>query len=471
MEPTTGEEDRIVPDPVDRRAFLNRLGIGVAGAALGARAADVAAPRGAAAETPPKGHVPDTAVKFGHITFMSGPGAVLGEHSWKGHLLAVEEINAEGGLLGKRKIETVLADEAAGPDANVKELRRMKLSAGVDWFTGIIAVNDQIAIASVAEELKFPTFMTEGCGDMLFETVVPNPHYVFASNNILSADGVSSAIMVARYWPEIRKIAHLHPDYGFGRYMHAHFNVAIEKLLPGTQIVSEGWPKLFERDFTSHITKILAAKPDLLYTSLWGGDYLSFYKQALRQALFDKMKVCASTAFAIPPHALGKDHPEGIIAGVHSNYHFSYPSGDRWPLNRQFVQRFHKRWNEYPTIAAESAYTALYFIKTATEKANRLLGGWPDTEAVIAMLEGLSLASPAGYVQIRSDHRAFKDVGVGFSKNFADQPYPLWDPDRVVMIPIRNMTAPPDWPKPGHGHSDISATYNWIKTTWPKVSG
>ena len=458
-------------EQVDRRAFLSRLGVVAGSAAVGASLVDVAAPRPAGAAEPPRGQVPGTPVKFGHITFMSGPGAVLGEQSWKGHLLAVEEINAEGGFLGKRKIETMVSDEAAGPDANVKEIRRMKLSAGIEWFTGIIAVNNQIAIAKVAEELRLPTFMTEGCGDMLFETVVPNPHYVFASNNILSADGVSSAIMVGRYWPQVRKIAHLHPDYGFGRFMHAHFNVAIEKLLPGTQVVSEGWPKLFERDFIPHVTKIIAAKPDLLYTSLWGGDYIGFYKQALRFGLFDKMKVCASTAFAIPPNALGKDHPEGIIAGVHSNYHFSHPPGDRWPLNRQFVQRFNNRWKEYPTIAAESAYTGMYFIKAAVEKANRMLGGWPDPEAVIAMLEGLSLAAPAGYVHIRSDHRAFKDVVVGFSKNLPQYPYPVWDPDRVVTLPIQKVTAPPDWPKPGQGHNDMSATYNWIKTSWPKVSG
>lgn len=457
---------------MDRRAFLSRLGVAVGTTAgVGASLVDAAAPRLAAAAEPPKGVVPSTPVKFGHITFMSGPGATLGEHSWKGHLLAVEEINAEGGFLGKRKIETMVSDESVGPDGNVKEIRRMKQAVGIDWFTGIIAVNNQIAIAQVAEELKLPTFMTEGCGDMLFETVVPKPHYVFTSNNILSADGVSSAIVVAQHWPEVRKIAHLHPDYGFGRYMFAHFNVALQKLLPGVQVVAEGWPKLFERDFTAHITKILGAKPDLLYTSLWGGDYLSFYKQALRQGLFDRMKVCASTAFAMPPHALGKDHPEGIIAGVHSNYHYSYPPGRRWPLNQQFVQRFHKRWNEYPTISGESAYTAMYFIKAAIEKANKLLGGWPDVEAVISVLEGLSMMAPAGYVYIRSDHRAFKDVVVGFSKNPPGQPFPTWDPDRVITIPIKNMTAPPDWPKPGQGHNDMSATYNWIQETWPKVSG
>ncbi len=460
-----------MPEQVDRRQFLSQLGIAVGTTLASSAVVDAAGPRPAHAAEPPKGRIPDTPIKFGHITFMSGPGAVLGEHSWKGHLLAVEEINAEGGLLGKRKIETAVADEAVGPDGNVKELRRMKLSGGIEWFTGVIAVHNTVALAPVAEELKIPTFFTEGCGDLLFEQAVPKPHYCFASNNILSADGVSSAIVVAHTWPQVRKIAHVHPDYAFGRYMFAHFNVALDKLLPGTQVVTEGWPKLGERDFTPHITKVITAKPDLLVTSLWGGDYVAFYKQALRYGLYDKMKVCASTALAIAPQALGKDHPEGIIAGVHSNYHFTNPPGNRWPLNRQFVERFRKRWNEYPALAAESAYTAMYLIKTAIDRANQFLGGWPDVESVIRALEGLSLAAPAGYVHIRSDHRAFKDVVTGFSKNLSEYPFPVWDPERVITIPIRSLTAPPDWPRPGQGHNDLSATYNWINTTWPKASG
>ena len=239
---------------IDRREFLSRLGVTVGAAAVGSSVADVAAPRPAASAEPPKGRIPDPPLKFGHMTFMSGPGALLGEPSYKGHILAAEEINAAGGLLGKRKIESIVADEAAGADANVKELRRMKFSAGIDWFTGVIAVHHTLALAPVAEELKIPTIFTEGCGDLLFEKVVPNPHYVFGMTNILSADGVGSAVAVANTWPEVRKTAHVHPDYAFGRWFFAHFNVAIEKLLPGTQVVSEGWPKLGERDFTAHIT-------------------------------------------------------------------------------------------------------------------------------------------------------------------------------------------------------------------------
>ena len=124
---------------VDRRNFLSALGVTVGGTGL-AGAGLVAGPQLVAAQTaPPKGRIPDTPYKTGHMTFLTGPAAVLGDPSLKGHIMAAEEINAKGGLLGKRKIETITADEAAGTDANVKELRRMKLEGKIDLFTGIIS--------------------------------------------------------------------------------------------------------------------------------------------------------------------------------------------------------------------------------------------------------------------------------------------------------------------------------------------
>ena len=58
---------------------------------------------------------------------------------------------------------------------------------------------------------------------------------------------------------------------------------------------------------------------------MWGGDYVAIYKQALRYGMFNKMKFASTIAFGVAPHAIGKDHPEGVIAGVHSNYYFTYP--------------------------------------------------------------------------------------------------------------------------------------------------
>ena len=453
---------------VSRRDFLSNVTVGAAGLAAAVGASGyVAAPRPASAATMPKGNIPDKPFKTGHITFQTGPAATLGEPGRKGHLLAAEEINAEGGLLGKRKIETITADEAAGTDANVKELRRMKLSEGIDLFTGVISSGNTPALGPIAEELGILTLFNDGCTDFLFDKAVPNPHYVFRVTNIQSADGITAAVGAATAWPEARNVASIQPDYSYGRNVHEHFMLAFQSLVPGSKVVAEAWPKLFTTDFTPHITKLLSAKPDLLICGLWGGDYVAFYKQALRYGLFDKMKVATTLAFGGFPHALGKDHPDGVLAGVHANYFFLYPSGDKWPINTSFVQRYHKRWNEYPSFESDGGYTALYLLKYAVERANQLVGGWPDDDAIISQLEGLGLNAPAGYIYIRPDnHQGYKDTVTGMSKSIPEYDFPVWDPDSIIAIPIRDITAPPDWPKPGTSHNESTAAANWLKTTW-----
>jgi branched-chain amino acid transport system substrate-binding protein len=411
----------------------------------------------------PKGDIPSTPYKIGHMTFFTGPAAVLGEPMYKGQVLAAEEINASGGLLGKRKIEVLKADEAAGVDGNVKELRRLKLQEKIDFFCGITSSGNTPALGPVAEEMKVLTIFVDGCTDFLFDKAVPNPHYIFRITNIQSADGATCALAVAQTWPEVKKIAHIHPDYSYGRNAFDHFNIIMKKLLPKSEVVSEGWPKLGTTDFSSHISKAISAKPDLLVSSVWGGDYVAMYKQALQYGTFEKMKFATTLALGVAPHAIGKDHPEGVIAGCHANYYFTFPSGNRWPQNKTFVEKYYARWKEYPNFQAEGAYTATQMLKAAIEKANHFVGGWPDDDAIISMLEGMGYSGPGGYVYIRPDnHQGYKDTITGFSKNVPEYPFPILDPDRIITYPIRNITAPPGWPK-----ADPTSTYNWIEQTWP----
>jgi branched-chain amino acid transport system substrate-binding protein len=448
---------------IDRRDFLRSLGVTV-GASLGAAAGSFPL-IGMANAQAPKGNIPSTPYKIGHMTFFTGPAAVLGEPMYKGQMLAAEEINATGGLLGKRKIEVLKADEAAGVDGNVKELRRLKLQEKIDFFCGITSSGNTPALGPVAEELKVLTIFVDGCTDFLFDKAVPNPHYIFRITNIQSADGATAAIAAAKTWPNSKRIAHIHPDYSYGRNAFDHYSIVTKKLLPNAETVSEAWPKLGTTDFSSHITKTIAAKPDLLFSSVWGGDYVAMYKQALQYGLFDKMKVATSLALGVAPHAIGKDHPEGVITGVHSNYYFTYPPGDSWPENKTFVANYFKRWKEYPNFQAEGAYTATYMLKTAIEKANHLVGGWPDDDAIITLLEGMGYSGPGGYVYIRPDnHQGYKEAMTGFSKNVPEYPFPILDPDRIITIPIRSITAPPGWPK-----GEPTSTYTWIDKTWPTV--
>ena len=447
---------------IDRRDFLRALGVGVG--AVGAAAGSIPLIGMAQAQTPaPKGNIPSTPYKIGHMTFFTGPAAILGEPMYKGQVLASEEINAQGGLLGKRKIEVLKADEAAGVDGNVKELRRLKLQEKIDFFCGITSSGNTPALGPVAEELKLLTIFVDGCTDFLFDKAVPNPHYIFRVTNIQSADGATCALAVAQTWPDVKKVAHIHPDYSYGRNAFDHFSIIMKKLMPKAQTVSEAWPKLGTTDFSSHITKTISEKPDLLISSVWGGDYVAIYKQALHYGLFDKMKVATTLALGTAPHALGKDHPEGVIGGCHANYFFTFPVGDRWPDNKTFVEKYYKRWKEYPNFQAEGAYTATYMLKTAIEKANHLAGGWPDDDAIISMLEGMGYAGPGGYVYMRPDnHQGYKDTIIGFTKNVPEYPFPVMDPDRIITFPIRNITAPPGWPK-----GEPTSTYTWIEKTWP----
>src|SRR2546427_1380007 len=449
---------------VNRRDFLSGLGVTV-GTALTALPGVLPSVGVAHAQDKPKGNIPDTPFKIGHMTFFTGAAAVLGEPMYKGQLLAAEEINAQGGLLGKRKIEVIKADEAAGTDANVKELKRLKLQEKIDLFTGITSSGNTPALGPVAEELKALTIFVDGCTDFLFDKAVPNPKYVFRITNIQSADGVTCALAIANTYPDGRKVAPIHPDYSYGRNAFDHLRIVMEKMLPGVQVVMEGWPKLGTTDFTAHITKAISAKPDLLVSSVWGGDYIAFYKQALGYGLFEKMKFASTIAFGVAPHAIGKDHPQGVIAGVHANYYWNFPPGNQWPINNLFVRKYYNHWKEYPNFEAEGAYTALQMLRLAIERANRLTGGGPDDDAIHYELEGLSWESPAGYIQIRPDnHQAYKDTVTGFAYDEKNFPFLVLDPNRMVTIPIRNITAPPGWPK-----GEPTSTYTWIEQTWPKV--
>src|SRR5205807_919436 len=203
-----------------------------------------------------------------------------------------------------------------GTDANVKELKRLKLQEKNDLFTGITSSGNTPALGPVAEELKALTIFVDGCTDFLFDKAVPNPKYVFRITNIQSADGVTCALAIANTYPDVRKVAHIHPDYSYGRNAFDHLRIVMEKMLPGVQVVMEGWPKLGTTDFTAHITKAISAKPDLLVSSVWGGDYIAFYKQALGYGLSKQMKFATTLALGVAPHALGKDHPEGVIGGI-----------------------------------------------------------------------------------------------------------------------------------------------------------
>ncbi|MFN4045785.1 MAG: ABC transporter substrate-binding protein [Acidilobaceae archaeon] len=470
-----GEEEGIRLEKVSRRDFIRGLVGGfVVGAAAATAGLYIAAPewfRRKVVETPTPTEVervPSKPLKVGVQFMTKGGGAAWGDPTYKGAMLAIREINDAGGILGRR-IEPIVKDEA-GADDTVREYRAL-IGEGIEAYFGLISSGNTPAVAPVAEEAGLLSFFIDGCTDILFEKTVTDPRFVFRMTNIQSADGVTAALGAIKLLNLVEKdkikIAHVHPDYAYGRNAQAHMQITFEKVLgkDRVEVVYEAWPGLFRvADFGPTITKIMESGADIVASSLWAADFINFYKQALGLGLFKRAMMVSTISHGITPSLVGSDYPEGFVAGVHANYYFLYPEHYGYPLNRVFVENYYRMWGDYPTNGSEGAYVAVYLYKAAVERAYGALGRWPEPEEIVRFIEGASIFGPAGILSIRArkpnKHQGYKNAIVGVSK--VDPTYGFNILANPLRIPIERITVPEGW----EGSPEPTMTYNWIRETW-----
>jgi branched-chain amino acid transport system substrate-binding protein len=216
------------------------------------------------------------------------------------------------------------------------------------------------------------------------------------------------------------------PKYEYGFTCWKMFQDTLGKLKPGVTFPAESFAPFGTTDFRSHINTILDAQPEGLYSTEWAGELITFVKQAREAGLFEKIKhVMFPVGAAMDVlEGLGKDMPDDIW--ISGRYYFLYPDT---PMNKEWVARFHKRWKRYPAYVSETAYSSLYAIKAAVERA-----GSKETKPVIEAMEGMELDTPAGRRVFRKeDHQAIYDVPWGKTK--ADPKYPFKIMGEQKMIP------------------------------------
>lgn len=426
---------------IKRRDFLK-----VSGAAgLGVGAAGVlGAPnivRGAK-----KREIPKTPINVATVGFLTGaaaaPFGIPGNNAYK---MLVELINQEGGILG-REIDLKSYDEAGGADAQVKLCRKLILDDQVDVILGYISSGDCKAVLPLSDELG-GLIVAYDCGTHVLMEGTKSPYKVpkyelgFRSKAHLGIDNIGLAFMIKKYMPDIETIAGINPDYAWGRDSWKIFEIAMNKLMPKVKTVKTLWPKLFTTDYTAHISALMGAKPDIIHSALWGGDAVTFTKQAMGMGLFEKSKMAYSRGEPYPQE-VGKDYPEEQIICCAGTHYFLYPPHDKWPLNKWFVEGYHKKYGKYPTYPCYHAYQATYAYKTAVEKAASLVGGWPTKEEIAKAMVGLSIQTPSGHLMIREDHNGIEDVLLGFTKLTPDHPFPILDPARMEVFPAHMVNAP-----------------------------
>ncbi len=359
-----------------------------------------------AAEKPP--------IKIGLLYSLSGMAAVVTEGTVYAHEIAAEEINAKGGLLGGRKIEYVVRDDKLKPGEAVKEFRRMVTRDKVDFVMGVISSGVALAVSEVAKEMK--VLFVDAIAQTAALTEEQGHRYVVRTNTNTTVIGRTAALAASKGpWKTYYFIG---PDYEYGHRVNTDFWEFLQSKKEGIQKLGELWPKLGERDFSSHITTILNAKPDAVFSSLWGGDVIAFIKQANTYGFFEKLQFISTGSGDLDIlKPLGAEMPDGMMATFF--YAFDLPVAGKEKENEDFVSKFKQRAGYEPKSGDVAGYMSTYILATAIERA-----GSAETEALVSVLRGGKFQTLLGDVTIRDfDGQATFGYYTGFTYSSPSFPF------------------------------------------------
>ncbi|HZW37344.1 MAG TPA: ABC transporter substrate-binding protein, partial [Candidatus Deferrimicrobiaceae bacterium] len=216
-------------------------------------------------------------IVIGAMYPMTGRAGRYGIDSVSGAEIAMEEINAKGGVNG-RMIDIIFNDSKANPAYSVKVAKRYISEDKVNFLMGVVSSAVGLAVTEVSKENKVIFVGTDHASTAL-TTEKFQPYYFRVSNNTYQS--AAAAAFYANDKKEWKKYYVIGPDYEYGHRTWEDFWMLLQKKRKDVQLLGQAWPKLFEPDYTPYITAILRAKPDVLVTTFWGGDTVAFIKQAL----------------------------------------------------------------------------------------------------------------------------------------------------------------------------------------------
>jgi branched-chain amino acid transport system substrate-binding protein len=342
-------------------------------------------------------------IKIGMIDTYSGPPSVYCNDVRDGFKLALDEINAKGGVLGK-KLEFVTRDDKFKVDLALSAAKELVMRENVDLLAGTTNSAVSLAVSDLAKKEKIPFLVTFGKSAAI--TGAKGNRYVFSMNENTAMVGRAAAIALAKRPWEKYWIAG--DDYEYGHSVANQTWTQLEKIKPKVRLMGKSWWKVGEPDFTPYMTSILAAKPDAVIIAAGGASCVPFLKAAKATGFNKRVPFIAHMAIDLSTlKPLGMNAPEGVLGT--SPYLFYYP---KLAENQAFGKKYEQAFKRHPTAASFSGYITGLFIAKAYEKA-----GAVDREKFVDALAGLSLDSPAGKVTIRKfDHQIMLPMFVGVTK-------------------------------------------------------
>jgi branched-chain amino acid transport system substrate-binding protein len=337
-------------------------------------------------------------IKIGEINSYSALPAFT-EPYRKGWQLAIEEINAAGGVNGQ-KLVVVSKDDGGKPADAVTAANELVSSEGVTMLAGTFFSNIGLAVSDFAKQKKVFFLAAEPLTDAV--TWANGNRYTFRlrPSNYMQAAMLAeeAAKLPAKRWATVA------PNYEYGQSAVAVFKQLLSAKRPDIEWVNEQWPPQGKIDAGAVTQALAAAQPEAILNVTFGADLVKFVREGNTRGLFDGRSV-VSFLTGEPEYLdpLKDETPAGWIVTGYPWYALHTPEHDA------FLKAYQAKYNDYPRLGSIVGYTTMKAAAAILAKA-----GSTDTDKLIAAAEGIGLDSPFGPITFRkSDHQSTLGAFVG----------------------------------------------------------
>jgi len=317
--------------------------------------------------------------------------------------LAIDQINASGGLNGK-KVELITRDDNANPGDAVRVAEELISRDQVDVLTGSFLSHIGLALTDFAKQKKIFFLASEPLTDkIVWESGNDYTFRLRASTYMQVAMLVPQAVAMNK-----KRWAIVYPNYEYGQSAAATFKKLMKQAQPDVEFVAEQAPPLGKLDAGSVVQALADAKPDAIFNVLFGADLAKFVREGNTRGLF-KGKEVVSLLTGEPEYLdpLKDETPDGWLVTGYPWY------GIKTPEHAAFLKAYQDKFKDYPRLGSVVGYSAIMSIADGIKKAKST-----DTDKLIAAFKGLSVVTPFGSITYRAqDHQSTMGSYVGRTKN------------------------------------------------------
>ena len=323
-------------------------------------------------------------IRIGVLYPITGTGAVYGVPAMHGHDMAVDEINAAGGIMGK-KIVTVARDTKLKPAAASAAAKELITKDGVDVLVGGLSSAVGLAISEVARQEKVVYVAT--IPKTIKMTTEKRHPYVFRTASHTDFEGDAIAQIVGKLG--LKRICDIQLDYAYGHDLADGIVKGLKRHAPDAEKVLDLRVKLGATDYNTFISQIMGAGCDGVTSGLWGSHFVNFAQQGRPFGLFNQIKYISGGEIASHEIAgrMKGDYPDNVWSNTYELWYDDYDSSHA-EFQKALAQRSGtKETAMWPVLA----YIGVKFIAAAAEKA-----GSVDADKLAAALKGMSIGTPVG---------------------------------------------------------------------------